>query len=120
MKNILNELAQIEYSSSGIKTILSSNTIENKILKTILQAISTNSKLSKMFNIQDDIYDFEVEKIGSIVKITMNPENGLKKDIGSFPLMYISKYIDKPKEMASFLLSNYQDSILVNTPSPIS
>lgn len=107
IKNILSELAQIEYSSSGIKTRLSSNAIEDSILKTIEQSISMNPKLTKMFNIQDEIYDLEVEKIGSTVKISMNPENGEKRTVGTFPMMYVGKYINKPKEMASFLLMNY-------------
>ena len=108
IKSILNELAQIEYSSSGNKTNLTSNAFEDSIIKTIEKAFSLSTKLSKMFDVQDEVYDIEVKKIGSTIEITMNPEHGERKTVGTYPMMYVGKYINKPQEMASFLLMNYQ------------
>lgn len=107
IKSVLNELAQIEHSISRNKIKLDSDVFENSIIKTIEKAFSVNTKLSRMFDVYDDVYDIEVKKMGSTIEITMNPEHGEKRTVGTYPIMYISKYINKPEEMASFLLMKY-------------
>jgi len=105
LKQILSELAQLEYSSTkGSQKQLSQSGIENKFLETVEAAIAANPELQKMFDVEQEPYDVQLERQGGNIKIILNPEHGQKQSIATFPMSYLSKYFNNPKGLISLLL----------------
>lgn len=112
LKNILSEVVKIEYSNdNGFKTVPSTDKnfagLENSISDKVKSALSKNDKFKEMFSVYDDIYDLEITKDGSSIKINLQAEKGSKKvSIGTFPMSVIGKYLSNASGLANFILMN--------------
>lgn len=108
-------MASLEYSSKrGFQTGKSNHpkfsNIEDAVIKSIGNAFEASPQLQEMYGVFDNIHDIEITINDSIVDISLHPENGNKSSLGHFPLSYVSKYINNPKGMASFLMMKYPTS----------
>lgn len=108
IQKMINEMAQLEYSTE--KGIHSSDGtgFENKFIEAIKAAFNYSEKLRSIFDVETQPYDIQLERIEGNLRIMLNPEHGQKTKIGLFPWSYVGKYLNNPKGMADFLLMNYR------------
>jgi len=112
LKKAILEAAGLEYSAKkGFQTSKSNHpkfaNIEDTIIKSIIKAFEISPQLQEMYGVLDNIHDIEIAIKDSTVDISFHPENGKKSSLGRFPLSYVSKYINNPKGMESFLMMKY-------------
>ena len=108
LKQLISEIAQLEYAPSGIRTNTKQATsMEKSIINAVSKAFATSSDLQQKFNLnKEPPYDVEVRTVKPNFEITLNPEDGSKKFVGTYPMSQVAKYLNNPKGMANFLLQH--------------
>ena len=107
LKQLISEIAQLEYAPSGIRTDTKQATfMEKSIINAVSKAFATSPDLQQKFNLDKEPPDVEVRTVKPNFEITLNPEDGSKKFVGTYPMSQVAKYLNNPKGMANFLLQH--------------